>query len=136
MIEEHELLLKGLGWLVISGSVLLGLSAPTAFLASFWLLAGSHEVLAAPVAYLVSGLVYVVLAALLTRRHLHLHLRPRELRILLAAVVLLVVLVMVADASPQSYVVGTGLLLTWFALSVRLDELRAVWALVRRPGSR
>jgi O-antigen/teichoic acid export membrane protein len=116
------------------GWLLLGLSAPFVFLATFWLLAGSHEVLAAPVAYLVSGLVYVVLAAVLCRRHLHLHLRTRELRILLAAAVLLVVLVKIADASPRSYVLGTGLLLGWFAVSVRLDEVRKAWALLRRPG--
>jgi len=114
------------------GWLLLGLSAPAAFLGTFWLLAGSHEVLAAPAAYLISGLVYALFAAFLTRRHLHLQLRRRELRILLAAAVLLVALVMVADASPRSYVIGAGLLLTWFVLSVRLDELKKAWALVRR----
>lgn len=116
------------GWLV------LGLSAPVSFLATFWVLAGSHDVLAAPVAYLVSGLVYAVLAALLTRRYLHLHLRRRELRILLTAVVLLAIQVRIADASLGSMAMGAGLLLFWFAASVRLDELRGAWALLRRPG--
>jgi len=113
------------GWLV------LGLSAPVTFLATFWLLADSQQVLAAPVAYLVSGLVYVLCAAFLTRRHLDLHLRHRELRMLLAALVLLLILAWVADASPRSYVLGLGLSLTWLALSARPEEFRKAWAVVR-----
>ncbi len=117
-------------WLV------LGLSAPILFLASFWLLAPAKGVLAAPMAYLISGAVYLLVSFFLTRRYLSLALPPAEFRRLASAAVLLGLLVWVAGDAWWSSAIGIALTLAWYGWSLSLSELRQAWGLVSQSLTR
>jgi O-antigen/teichoic acid export membrane protein len=108
--------------------LLLGLSAPAAFVVSFVALSNSRGVGAASDAYLISGAIYLGLSFLLTRRHLRFSLQSRQRRLALWSGLLLIALAWLTDATAASYVLGAVLVGAWCVVAIRASEVRRAWA--------
>jgi PST family polysaccharide transporter len=107
--------------------IAVGLCGSLSFIGTFMLLVGRTGILAGSQAWMLSGLIYLVVTCIVMRRRSGLRFDPRLRLLALSSAMLLGAMILIADGSLRSYLVGVTLLLAWGATAVRPSEVRGAW---------